>query len=147
MAERGYTIDRTFDASPDEVWDAWTDPAQFAVWFGTEALQMHGVELDVKPNGRWKGTMVLPDGTEKHWHGVYREVERRHRLVMDLTDAEGDEFERYTVTFEEHGTQTRITLRQSGGHLSDAEYERARQGTDAFMDSMQGMLKARHDAN
>ena len=39
---------------------------------------------------------------------------------------------------------------QTGGHLSDEEYEHARAGTDSFMDSLArclpGMLKARHDA-
>ena len=36
MAERGYTIKRTFDAPPEVVFEAWTDPEQFAIWFGTE---------------------------------------------------------------------------------------------------------------
>jgi hypothetical protein len=43
-----------------------------------------------------------------------------------------------------------MVLSQTGGHLSDEEYEQARAGTDSFMDSLArclpGMLKARHDA-
>ena len=152
MTERGYTITRTFDAPISAVWEAWTDPEHFGIWFGTETAEMRGVELDVRPGGRWKGTMVLPDGTEIQWHGVYREVQEPTRLVMDLADssAAGDEYERYTATFADRGDTTEMTLRQTGGHLSDEEYERARVGTDSFMDSLAGrlpgILKARHDA-
>ena len=60
MAERGYTIKRTFDAPPEVVFEAWTDPEQFAIGFGTEEAEMHHVELDVRPGGRWKGTMASP---------------------------------------------------------------------------------------
>jgi hypothetical protein len=43
-----------------------------------------------------------------------------------------------------------MTLTQSGGNLSDDEYEQAKAGTESFMDTMEAkvlpMLKARHDA-
>ena len=150
MAERGYTIKRTFDAPPEVVFDAWTDPEQFAIWFGTEEAEMHDVELDVRPGGRWKGTMVVPGGRRIDWQGVYREVSKPDRLVMDLSDEAGDEYERYTATFTAHGKKTEMLLSQTGGHLSDEEYEHARAGTDSFMDSLArclpGMFKARHDA-
>lgn len=150
MTERGYTIKRTFDAPPEVVFEAWTDPEQFAIWFGTEAAEMYDVGLDVRPGGRWKGTMVEPDGRRIEWQGVYREVSKPDRLVMDLSDEAGDEYERYTATFTAHGKKTEMELSQTGGHLTDEEYEHARVGTDSFMDSLArclpGMLKARHDA-
>jgi uncharacterized protein YndB with AHSA1/START domain len=150
MAERGYTIKRTFDAPPEVVFEAWTDPEQFAIWFGTESSEMRDVELDIRPGGRWKGTMLTPDGRRIDWQGVYREVSKPDRLVMDLSDQAGDEYERYTATFTAHGKKTEMELSQTGGHLSDEEYEHARVGTDSFMDSLArclpGMLKARHDA-
>ena len=111
---------------------------------------MRDVELDVRPGGRWKGTMLVPDGRRIEWQGVYREVSKPDRLVMDLSDEAGDEYERYTATFTAHGKKTEMELSQTGGHLSDEEYEHARAGTDSFMDSLArclpGMLKARHDA-
>ena len=58
----------------------------FATWFGTDKLKMKDVKLDVKVGGAWKGTMVLPDGSEKFWSGVYREIRKPDKLVMTLTD-------------------------------------------------------------
>lgn len=149
--ERGYTIVRLFDAPPEVIWDAWTTPEHFAAWFGTEQFPMNDVELDVRPQGAWHGAMTLPDGSTKFWNGVYLEVDPPTRLVMSISDQEIIEggYELFTVTLVAKGEQTEMTLSQSGGHLTDEEYERARVGTDSFMDTLAGLLpgilKARHD--
>ena len=151
-AERGYTIVRLFDAPPDLIWEAWATPEHFAGWFGTNRFPMTDVELDVRPGGAWHGTMTLPDGSTKFWNGVYLEVDPPNRLVMSISDQEiiDGGYELYTMTLVAKGDQTEMTLRQSGGHLSDEEYERARAGTDSFMDTLEnllpGILKARHDS-
>ena len=95
--------------------------------------------------------MVMPDGSEKVWSGAYRELKKPDKLVMDLTDATPPvEFETYTLTLTGQGTTTQMSLSQTGGHLTDEEYQRAKAGTQSFMDSMEAkvlpMLKARHDA-
>jgi uncharacterized protein YndB with AHSA1/START domain len=152
MSDRGYTITRNVDAPREVIWRAWTTPEHFATWFGTEAYEMRDVAFDLRPGGTWHGTMVMPDGSERYWHGVFREVVEPSRLVMDLTDERDndDEFETYTLTLAGQGPRTEMVLRQSGGHLSDEEYERAKAGTESFMDSLEGLLpgilKARHDA-
>ena len=149
--ERGYTIVRLFDAPPEVIWDAWTTPEHFAAWFGTERFPMSDVELDVRPQGTWHGTMTLSTGSTKLWNGIYLEVDPPTRLVMSISNQEIIEggYELFTVTLVAKGDQTEMTLRQSGGHLSDEEYERARVGTDSFMDTLAGLLpgipKARHD--
>ena len=150
MSERGYTITRTFDAPREAVWEAWTKPEHFATWFATEAMEMRDVELDVRPGGKWHGTMVVPNGNNVEWHGSYLEVVEPERLVMDISDSTmGEEYERYSLTLVDDGDKTPITLSQTGGHLSDEEYERAREGTAAFMESLAGLLpgilKAHHD--
>ena len=35
-----FTITRTLAAPPELVWDVWTKPEHFAVWFGTEAVEV-----------------------------------------------------------------------------------------------------------
>ena len=104
---------------------------------------MKDVKLDVKVGGNWKGTMVLPDGSEKVWSGVYRELKKPDKLVMTLTDEQpAVEFETYTLTLKGQGKTTQMTLSQTGGHLSDEEYERAKAGTQSFMDSMEAKVLA-----
>ena len=46
-AARGYTITRIFDAPRELVWKAWTEPDQFAHWFGLEGSRLEAVQMDV----------------------------------------------------------------------------------------------------
>jgi uncharacterized protein YndB with AHSA1/START domain len=149
---KGYTIKRNFPFTREIVWEAWTDPEAFATWFGTDKLKMKNVKLDVKVGGTWSGTMVLGDGTERQWTGEYEALDKPSKLVMSITDTgvlEGD-LELYTLTLDQQGQHTAMTLTQSGGNLSDDEYQQAKAGTESFMDTMEAkvlpMLKARHDA-
>jgi uncharacterized protein YndB with AHSA1/START domain len=152
MGGKGYTIKRNFPFAREIVWEAWTDPEAFGTWFGTDKLKMKNVKLDVKVGGTWRGTMELPDGTERQWTGEYETLDKPNKLVMSITDTgvlEGN-LELYTLTLDTQGQHTEMTLTQSGGNLSDEGYQRAKAGTESFMDSMEAkvlpMLKARHDA-
>jgi uncharacterized protein YndB with AHSA1/START domain len=152
MGGQGYTIKRNVAFSKEIIWEAWTDPEAFGTWFGTDQLKMKDVKLDVRVGGDWKGTMVMPDGTETHWTGAYQSLDKPNKLVMSITDTGvlTGNLEMYTLTLEGQGQKTQLTLTQSGGNLSDEEYKRAKAGTESFMETMEAkvlpMLKARHDA-
>jgi uncharacterized protein YndB with AHSA1/START domain len=152
MGGQGYTIKRNVAFSKEIIWEAWTDPDAFGTWFGTDELTMKDVKLDVRVGGDWKGTMVMPDGTETHWTGAYQSLDKPNKLVMSITDTGvlTGNLEMYTLTLEGQGQKTQLTLTQSGGNLSDEEYKRAKAGTESFMETMEAkvlpMLKARHDA-
>ena len=152
MAGQGYTIKRNVSFSKEIIWEAWTDPDAFGTWFGTDHLKMKDVKLDVRVGGDWKGTMVMPDGTETHWTGPYQSLDKPNKLVMSITDTGvlTGNLELYTLILEGQGQKTQLTLSQSGGNLSDEEYKRAKAGTESFMETMEAkvlpMLKARHDA-
>jgi uncharacterized protein YndB with AHSA1/START domain len=62
--------------SPDEVWEALTEPERLEEWFATEA------ELDARPGG--EGVFRWGDGEERR--AVVREVEEASRLVLDWDD-------------------------------------------------------------
>ena len=152
MGGQGYTIKRNVAFSKEIIWEAWTDPEAFGTWFGTDQLKMKDVKLDVRVGGDWKGTMVMPDGTETHWTGAYQSLDKPNKLVMSITDTGvlTGNLEMYTLTLEGQGQKTQLTLTQSGGNLGDEEYKRAKAGTESFMETMEAkvlpMLKARHDA-
>lgn len=150
-SERGYTIVRRFDAPKVMLWRAWTDPEHFARWWGTARVEVVDVDMDVRETGEWRATMILEDGSRIPWKGHYVEVTPMERLVVAFTDVpDGDEYDTFTVTFEELDGVTEMTLRQSGGHLTDEEYEEARVGTETFLDEMEALvrdqLKMRHDS-
>jgi uncharacterized protein YndB with AHSA1/START domain len=66
-----------FPASPEEVWEALTEPEQLEEWFANE------VELDARPGGA--GVFRWEDGEERH--AVVRELEEERRIVLDWDDA------------------------------------------------------------
>jgi uncharacterized protein YndB with AHSA1/START domain len=62
--------------SPDEVWEALTEPERLEEWFASE------VELDARPGG--EGVFRWGDGDERA--AVVRELEEAERLVLDWDD-------------------------------------------------------------
>jgi uncharacterized protein YndB with AHSA1/START domain len=140
------SITRRFEVLPDAVFRAWTDPAQFAQWFGTSPTTVEDVAMDVRVGGAWRARMVLGDGTTIAWHGSYTELEPPHRLALTLADRPGDEFELVTVDFDERDGGTEMTFTQSGGHMNAEQYREAEHGWRAFFDDLEATLATAIDA-
>lgn len=108
-------LTRFFEAPPERVFQAWTDPQHLARWFGPEVFSIPVCEVDVRPGGALHIVMRAPDGADYPMRGQYREVVPPQRLVFTSTadDAQGHTlFETlHTVTFAAEGTGTRLTLR------------------------------------
>jgi uncharacterized protein YndB with AHSA1/START domain len=138
----GIHITRTFDAPRELVFRAWTEPAQFAAWFGTTSMNVpvESVTMDLRPGGAWTALMVPGEGQEIPWRGVYREVVEPERIVFTLSDRDlpaDDPGEIVTVTFDDLGDgRTEMTFTQVGGHLPPEGYAQAREGWLAFFDSL-----------
>jgi len=136
------SITRMFNAPPEAVFAAWTTPADFGRWFGTEATAVDDISMDVRVGGAWKARMILPDGSEIGWHGSYQEVQAPHRLVLSLSDRPGDQFELVTVELTEVDGGTEMTFTQSGGHMPPEQYRRAEEGWRSFFDDLASELSA-----
>jgi uncharacterized protein YndB with AHSA1/START domain len=76
-------LSRTYDAPPEAVFAAWTDPELLVQWFRPRGGTSKA-ELDVRPGGRYRITMD-PQGTlpgPGDIVGTYVEVEPPKRLVF-----------------------------------------------------------------
>jgi uncharacterized protein YndB with AHSA1/START domain len=142
MTDAQLTITRIFAAPRELVFRAWTEPAHFAQWFGSEAarVRLETVAMDVRPGGAWKATMLIGPDRVIHWKGVYLEVTPPARLVFTLSDQPGDEAEVVTVMLTERDGQTEMVFQQSGGHLTAEQYAQAGQGWQAFFDRIDALL-------
>lgn len=60
------TLERTFHASPQEVWDLWTTRDGMEAWMGPEGFRVTVNELDLRPGGElvYAMTAVGPDQVE-----------------------------------------------------------------------------------
>jgi uncharacterized protein YndB with AHSA1/START domain len=145
-ADRGYTIVRTFQAPQALVWQCLTTPEHFAVWYGGHDGQMKDMVVDARVGGAWGGTMVLPNGHSMRWLGEFKEVDPISHLVLAFTVPdefpEGAElsYDLFHFDLVEKDGATELTLRQSGGHLTDEQYGEARAGTNGFLDVLEEHL-------
>ena len=79
-------IERTFAASAEEVFDAWTSPEVMRRWLhcGPD-WDTPEAEVDLRVGGKVRVVMRRPDGTEVEARGEYTLIDRPHRLVMTWT--------------------------------------------------------------
>jgi uncharacterized protein YndB with AHSA1/START domain len=131
-------ITRIFDAPRELVWKAWTEPEHFKRWWGPKNFTAPVCKVDPRVGGVYLYCMRSPEGQD-YWNtGVYKEIIPMERLVY--TDSFADEKGNVvpathygmsadfplellvTVTFEEQGGKTKMTLRHVGipaGEMSD----------------------------
>ncbi len=81
--EQEIVMTRTFDASPELVFEALTTPKLVQRWLlGPEGWSMPRCEMDVKVGGAYRWVWRNDaDGTEMGMGGVYREIVPNERLV------------------------------------------------------------------
>lgn len=104
-------ITRIYDAPAQAVWDAWTDPAQVAQWWGPRGFTITTHSKDLKPGGTWRYTMHGPDGTDYLNVTRYFEVENFRRLVYDHGGSDDrPALFRVTVHFSETDGKTRMEM-------------------------------------
>jgi uncharacterized protein YndB with AHSA1/START domain len=78
--DREIRIERVFDAPRDRVWQAMTDPALVAQWWGRgHALVVE--RMDLTPGGHWR-FVEQADGQTHGFEGRYGEVTPPSRIVQ-----------------------------------------------------------------
>lgn len=140
-------IEHRFDRTAEDVWAAWTTPALFAAWFGTETVPVESVTLDVRMGGALRATMLLPDGSRREWSGEFLDVLEPSRLLLTLTDEPGsDPGPPLLVRILTEDGGTRLVLRQSSEGFDDDGVAALRAGYGAFFDAMDRVLGEHHAA-
>lgn len=116
-------IERTLTASPERVFDAFTDPEQLTQWWWPHGFTCPAAEVDLRVGGTYRLAMEWPDLVptgNRFSHcmaGEYYEIERPHHLVMSgraVNDEQGEIFATLIdLTFEARDGGTLLTMRQS----------------------------------
>jgi uncharacterized protein YndB with AHSA1/START domain len=77
------SIVRHLRASPERVFEAWTDPKIIAKWFiPSEGSEVSVAETDVRVGGRYRIVIKSPEGNMHDVSGAYREIVKNKRLVF-----------------------------------------------------------------
>jgi uncharacterized protein YndB with AHSA1/START domain len=113
-ARREVSLTRVFDAPPQLVWMAWTDPRHMAQWWGPKGFTNPVCELDVRQGGAIRIHMRAPNGAVHPMTGTFEEIIPPERLVFTAVarDHDGNALleAHTTVTFEDVGGRTKLTV-------------------------------------
>jgi len=145
-ADRTLKLERIIRAPVEEVFDAFVVPEQFATWWGPEGCTIPDYSMDVRPGGRWRTVMLLPDGNRPEVSGVYREIEKNKRLVFTWAWKQEDGSRGHetvvTITFEPAGKNTKLTLEQAV-FAEVAHRDNHRKGWESSINSLEQYLVGR----
>lgn len=103
-------VTREFEAPPDRVFRAYTDPELVVQWLGPRRMTMAVEEYDARTHGSYRYRHIDEDGTEHGFHGTVHEVRQDARIVQTFTwDGEPDGVSLDVAVFEDLGGRTRVT--------------------------------------
>ena len=141
-AHEEVVITRTFDASRERVFKAWTDPDEIAAWYGPEQFDTprEKIQVDPRVGGRYELTMVRRDGGAE-FPVRYEIVELVEPELLVLRSDPMPEVGIHEATF------TRVELQDLGGRtrmtLTDGPYAEsghAESGWNAAFDKLEALI-------
>ena len=137
-----FVVERTYDASPDRVFAAWSDPEAKARWFdGSEGE----FELDFRVGGRERRRGTLPDGRAYAFQALYQDIVWARRIVFTydmLLDETRISVSVATVQFRPERAGTRLVFTEQGAFLDGHETPgRREQGMGSLLDALGAELQ------
>ena len=148
-------ITRTLDADRATVWRTWTDPELVKQWWGPNDYSCPIAKSDFRVGGSYLYSMKTPEGQLTWSGGTFQEISKPNKIVA--TDSFMDESgnivspEIYgmppyhptiltlTVTFDDLGDQTRLSLHHSS--FPEELIEPCTQGWNESLDKFEAALK------
>jgi uncharacterized protein YndB with AHSA1/START domain len=110
-SERELVVTRIFDGPPRLVFEAWTKPELFKLWWAPKSIgvPLLSVEMDARTGGGYRVAFGQDEASAMAFYGKYLEVTPPSRIVW--TNDESPDAAVTTVTFEEiEGGRTRLVL-------------------------------------
>jgi uncharacterized protein YndB with AHSA1/START domain len=144
-----FALERTYEAAPARVWQAWADPAEKRRWFGPPEPAKAEHELDFRVGGLERMTVQAPVGAYK-FIARFQDIVEGERFVhtyeMYLDDARIS-VSVATVVFEAAGDgATKLTMTEQGVFLDDLDTPAAREhGTGELLDTLGSHLQSKGD--
>jgi uncharacterized protein YndB with AHSA1/START domain len=114
------TLSRLLPATPEEVFDAYTDPEKQKIWFSIldEEPGIVRIETDLRVGGKQTAAWGPDEGNLFRETQTFLEIDRPHRLVTESIGSDpGGAMQmttRVEITFEDADEGTLMTVVQSG---------------------------------
>ena len=142
-------VRRTFPATPEQLFAAWTDPALLAQWWGPPGTKINSVEVDLRVGGSYRIGLAHADDRVFFVRGIYEEIQPPQKLVftwrwerpdMDIGES------RVTLEFQKKGQSTEILLTHA--QLPDEAARSAhKEGWIGILDNLNKVLVEKERGN
>jgi uncharacterized protein YndB with AHSA1/START domain len=104
-------IIRDFDAPPEKVFRAWTDPDLVVQWLGPKSTEMRIDRWEARTGGNYRYVALQNDEEVAAFYGSFHEVRPSERLVQTFTwEGMPDGVSLETMTFEDLGNGRTRTI-------------------------------------
>lgn len=80
--ELSLTLDAEFEATPERVWELWSDPRQLERWWGPPSYPATFTKHDLTEGGRVEYHMTGPSGDQPRGYWEVREVDPPRSLTV-----------------------------------------------------------------
>ena len=139
-------VSHLYDAPPEVVFAAWTDPEQVARWWAPEGLEIppESVVIDARVGGRFELTMVDPRGPSHDLRATFVEFVEPELIVLRNEPIPGAGINEATLTratFEAEAGGCRMTV--SAGPYPPEMRGDAEAGWRSLMANLERLLAAR----
>jgi uncharacterized protein YndB with AHSA1/START domain len=138
-------VEHWFDAAPEEVFDAYTDPDAQREWYQDQPGWIVEAECDLRVGGRWTVAFGPPGGEPYRETNVFEQVDRPWRLVYTstVTMPDGSSFDTgMEVILEQQGGRTRMTIQHTGFPSAEVRDDHLG-GWPGFLDRLERVVEAR----
>jgi uncharacterized protein YndB with AHSA1/START domain len=88
--ERELVLTRVLNATPAQLFKAWTTPELMTQWFAPKPYETPVVEIEPRDGGKFRTVMTGPDNFHMDSTGVLLKVEKDRRIIF--TDAFGPDW-------------------------------------------------------
>ena len=108
-------VRRLIRATPERLFDAWTQPDHLKQWWGPENVSCIAAEVDLRIGGRYRIANQFPDGTVVWIIGEFQAIEPPYRLTYTWQiEGSSRPCELVTVRFEPHNNATEVIVTHTG---------------------------------
>ncbi len=111
-------VEGFYAATPEKVFEAWTNPDIVMKWFGHTPNSLHSANIDLQPGGTWRFVLSVDDDKSVGFEGQYLDIQSCEKLVFSwahvVIHANGEReetpYSRIEVEFSPKGKGTFVRL-------------------------------------
>jgi uncharacterized protein YndB with AHSA1/START domain len=143
-----FVVERTFNATPAEVFNAFADPKAKAQWFaGPEEWESGPREFDFRVGGRERNSGGPKGGPIHSFECIYQDIVPNQRIIYSYDmhlDKHRISVSLATIELTPAGKETRLVLTEQGAFLDGYDNAGQRErGTHALIDALGAFVERR----